>query len=155
MAYTQVSLLQWRSILNTPSFLLHTSTTVRNSRCWKYGLWPESAISREQWGMACGAWPGSAIVSAGVWHSCIGLGRNTKHLSGWLRVRGGGGYFRNSSQELKRWDLHVCVDFIQFSTSFSASAAASASATSAASAASAASAQTTVQTVRRQSNWED
>ena len=64
------------------------------------------------------------------------------------------------SQGLEWWILHtcvdfICVDFIQFLTSFSASAAASASATSAAYAASAASARTTVQTVRRQSNWED
>ena len=63
------------------------------------------------------------------------------------------------SQGLKWWILHtcvdfICVDFIQFLTSFSASAAASASATSAAYATSAASAQT-VQTVRRQSSWED
>ena len=39
--------------------------------------------------MACEAWPDSAIVSAGVWHSCIGLERNTKHQCGWLEEGGG------------------------------------------------------------------
>ena len=58
-------------------------------------------------------------MSAEVWHNCIGLKWNTKHLSEWLRVRGGGEYFRNSSQELKRWNLHVCINFIQFLTSSS------------------------------------
>ena len=50
--------------------------------------------------MACEAWPDSAIVSAGVWHSCIGLGRNTKHQCGWLE-EGGGEHFSNNSQGLK------------------------------------------------------
>ena len=140
-----MSLLQWHSILNTPSFLLHTSTTVQNLCCWKYELWPESAISCEQWGIACEVWLDSAIMSAGVWHSCIGLRRNTKHQCEWLE-EGGGEHFSNNSQGLKWWILHtcisfICIDFIQFLTSFSASAAASTSATSAASA------QTTVQTV--------
>ena len=92
---SEVSLLQWHSILNTSSFLppIHIHNGTKCLHGWKYGLWPESAISREQWGMACEAWPGSAIVSAGVWHNCIGLGWNTKHLSGWLRVRGWSGGF--------------------------------------------------------------
>ena len=42
--------------------------------------------------MACEAWLDSAIVSTGVWHSCIGLGRNTKHQCGWLE-EGGGEHF--------------------------------------------------------------
>ena len=95
-------------------------------------------------------------MSAGVWHNCIGLGWNTKHLSEWLRVRGGGEHFSNNSQGLKWWILHacvgfICVDFIQFSTSSSAStaqvvsAAAAASATAASTvAASAAAAQAAV-----------
>ena len=50
--------------------------------------WPESTISRERWGMACVAWPESTIVIAGVWHSCIGLGQNAKHQCEWLEEEG-------------------------------------------------------------------
>ena len=34
---------------------------MKHLRGWKDELWPESAISRECWGMACKAWPESTI----------------------------------------------------------------------------------------------
>ena len=58
-----VSLLQWHLILNTSSSLppIHIYNGMKYLRGWKYELWPESAISRECWGMACKAWPESTI----------------------------------------------------------------------------------------------
>ena len=147
-----MSLLQWHSILNTSSSLppIHIYDGTKCLHGWNYELWPESAISRECWGMACKAWPESTIS-----HERRGMAQ--LHRTG---VEYKAPEWVVKSQGLEWWILHICVDFIQFSTSFSASAAASASATSAAYAASAAPARTvrtiqTVQTVRRQSSWED
>ena len=61
------------------SFLsTHIYNGTERLRCWEHELWPESTIV-SNWGMACETWLESTIVSAGVWHSCIGSGQNTKH----------------------------------------------------------------------------
>ena len=87
-----------------PSTHIYNST--ERLRCRKYELWPESAISRERWGMA----------------QLHKTGTEYKALM-WV-VRREGGTFYNSSQVLKWWILHTCIVFIRFSTSSAASAAA-------------------------------
>ena len=132
-----MSLLQWHSVLNTSSFLpsIHIYNSTKCLHGWNYELWLESTISHERWGMACKAWLES-IISCECW-GMAQLHRTEVEYKApeWVVM----------SQGLKWWILHtcinfICVDLIQFLTSFSASAAASTSATSAASTASAASA---------------
>ena len=89
-----------------------------------------ASISRERRSMACEH--GRSLHKSwtlGVWHNCIGSGRDAKPE--WMVKSQGGEYFSKSIQGLKRWILHACMVFIRFLASFSAFAASAASASAA------------------------